>query len=143
MGGGLDNLAIGKVGSIGLGVNASYDVIDDLHAIWGAFGTSDADCSETAFTSYATGSPEQDVLPKGAWNFGKVSADGKWVAAIGKADASCRGAASERELRIAPTNKAGEGVSVGTATDFDFAGDLVVRFESGLARGEEAQGGFA
>ena len=143
VGAGLDHVAIGKVGSVGLGVNASFDVIDDLHAVWGAFGTTDKACAETPFTRYTTGATELNVLPKGAWTHGKVSADGKWVAAIGKADASCDDPASARELRVAPTDKASAGVSLGSSTDFDFAGDLVVRFEPGVARalrttGEEA-----
>lgn len=123
---GLGGLAITKVGAIPSGQHASYAVLSDDHAIWGAFGD---DCSETAFTRFAVGARELEVLPKGAWRSGKVSADGRWVVAVGAPGGSCNDEA--RELHIAPTDRAGADVTLGAASDFDFAGELVVSFEPG------------
>lgn len=123
---GLEGLSIAKVGAIPRGLHASYAVVDDDHAIWGAFGD---DCSETAFTRFAKGARELEVLPVGAWRSGKVSADGRWVVAVGAAGATCSD--EPRELHIAPTDRTMGDVTLGAASDFDFAGELIVTFESG------------
>lgn len=131
--GGLSSVAITKIGDIPLGVGSSFMVLDDDRAVWGSFGATDKSCSETPFTRFSAHDREANAIPSGAWSHGRVSPNGKWVAAIGTVDGKCgfsgQGPA-QSELRVGSTSVAGKDVSLGTWADFAFTGDLVVRFEN-------------